>query len=319
MSALAPWAFGRVAPELEARGFTPLPITLPHPSDNQLGKKPPMTLLNWTRPAPVSSRLPHYAPCGTGILTATTPAVDIDVRHPELAETIDRMVVAVIGDGAPVRFGQAPKRLRVCRAAKPFAKRSTAGYRLPGDQPGDKSHKVEVLGAGQQFVAYGVHPDIGRPYAWPDDDLLNLERGDLPELTVDAAAHIIANAEAILARAGTVATNGRQQTAAAGPRRVGPRPRPVRDLCEVRRVFETLKGIDPSTLDYDAWIRVAYGLKAALGERGKGMWLAWSRASTRHDGTSGPKGTPERAWNGVRPQRCGWRYLERLAGSRAHG
>ena len=49
--------------------------------------------------------------------------------------------------------------------------------------------------AGQQFVAYGVHPGTGQPYAWPDDDLLDLERDDLPELTADLAARIIAAAE----------------------------------------------------------------------------------------------------------------------------
>src|SRR5690606_1263030 len=29
-------------------------------------------------------------------------------------------------------------------------------------------HRVEVLGRGQQFVAYHVHPDTGRPYEWTD-------------------------------------------------------------------------------------------------------------------------------------------------------
>ena len=43
-SALPDWAFGRVAPELEARGFQPLPISLPHPSDPDRGKKPPGSL-----------------------------------------------------------------------------------------------------------------------------------------------------------------------------------------------------------------------------------------------------------------------------------
>ena len=79
-------------------------------------------------------------------------------------------------------------------------------------------------------------------------------------------------------------------------------------------MLDVLRGIDPIGLDYDAWIQVGYGVKAALGEHGEGVWLAWSRASARHDGTSGPKGTPERMWRGIKPQRCGWRYLERLAG-----
>ena len=111
------------------------------------------------------------------------------------------MVVNLVGD-APVRFGQAPKRLRVCRTADAFAKLSTTGYRLPGDEPGAKAHKVEILAAGQQFVAYGVHPGTGRPYAWPDDNLLNLERDDLPELTADMAARVVAAAEAMLAKVG---------------------------------------------------------------------------------------------------------------------
>jgi hypothetical protein len=309
----AAWTFGQAGPALEANGFSALPISQPPPSDEALGKKPPPSLSNWSTPVPVASRLPRYAACGTGVLTATTPAVDIDVRHLELAEAIDRMVVAEVGD-APVRLGQAPKRLRVYRTGAPFTKLSTAGYRLPGDKPGDKPHKLEVLASGQQFVAYGVHPGTGRPYAWPHDDLLDLERADLPELTAEAAARVVARAEATLARVGAVVATGRGQ---AKPRSVfqdGPAPRPVRDLGEVRRVFDTLRRIDPSGLDYDAWIRVGYGIRAALGERGEPVWLAWSRASARHDGTSGPKGTPECMWRGIRPQRCGWRYLERLAG-----
>ena len=38
---------------------------------------------------------------------------------------------------------------------------ATAGYRLPGDEPGAKAHKVEILADGQQFVAYGIHPVTG--------------------------------------------------------------------------------------------------------------------------------------------------------------
>jgi hypothetical protein len=308
----AAWTFGQAGPALEANGFSALPISLPDPSDKDLGKKPPPSLPNWSRPAPVASRLPRYAACGTGILTATTPAVDVDVRHLELAEVIDRMVVAEVGD-APVRYGQAPKRLRVYRTEAPFSKISTAGYRLLGDEPGDKPHRVEVLAAGQQFVAYGVHPDTGQPYAWPDDNPLNLERDDLPELTAEAAARVIAKADAILARVGTIANAQTRPTRALSERQPGRQPRPVHDLAEARSVLDTLRRIDPSGLDYDAWIRIGYGIRAALGDHGEPVWLAWSRASARHDGTAGPNGTPERMWRGIKPQRCGWRYLERLA------
>jgi len=49
------------------------------------------------------------------------------------------------------------------------------------------------------------------------------------------------------------------------------------------------------------------------------VWLAWSRASARHDGTFGERGTPERMWRGIKPRRCGWRYLERLHGALTAG
>jgi hypothetical protein len=312
VTVLPPWAFGRLAPELESRGLDVLPISLPRPNNQDAGKKPPSTLLNRSIPAPVASRLPRYARCGVGVLTARMPAVDIDVRHQELADAIERMVVAEIGDG-PVRYGQAPKRLRPCRTAAPFAKLSTQGYRLPGDQPSDKAHKVEVLAAGQQFVAYGVHPDTGRAYAWPFDDLRDLERDDLPELTAEAAARVVAEAETMLARSGATVGTGRGSANPQPAFEGGVAPRAVRDLAEARMVRHALESINPSRLGYDDWIRVGYGLKAALGDHGERVWLAWSRASARHDGTSGERGTPERMWRGIKPQRCGWRYLERLA------
>jgi hypothetical protein len=311
------WSFGHCGPILEANGLQPIPISLPHPSDPDLGKKPPGTLEAWSRATLVATRLPRYAGCGTGILTATTPAVDIDARHAELADAIDRMVFKHIGD-APVRYGQAPKRLRVYRTAEPFTKLSTAGYRLPGDEPGAKTHKVEILGDGQQFVAYGMHPATGRPYAWPDDNLLDLERDDLPELTPAMAVRIRDAADAMLAKAGTVSARGASSTRPAALHRLGPAPRPVRDLAEARRVLDLLRSIDPSELDRDTWIRSAYGVKAALGECGKSAWLAWSAHSTKH-GASGRTDTPARMWARVNPQRCGWRYLERLHGELTAG
>ena len=154
----------------------------------------------------------------------------------------------------------------------------------------------------------------GWPYAWTDDDLLNLERADLPELTAELAMRVREAAGAMLAKVGTIISTKRAATARPAAQRLpGPAPRPVRDLTEARNVLDVLRTIDPSGLDYDTWIQVGYGIRAALGDRGESVWLAWTRASARHDGTSGPYGTPERMWRGIKPGRCGWRYLERLA------
>ena len=175
--------FATLAPELEVRGFEPIPITLPSRSDPDAGKRP--AIPDWQHPRPVSAYLPRYATCGVGALTQRTPAVDIDVRDAELADELHRLTVRLVGDG-PVRYGAAPKRLIVCRAVDLFAKIATAGYALPNDAPTDKAHKLEILANGQQFVAYGTHPGTGRPYTWPDWSLLDLEHQDLP--LIDAAS-----------------------------------------------------------------------------------------------------------------------------------
>jgi hypothetical protein len=46
-------------------------------------------------------------------------------------------------------------------------------------------HRVEVLGIGQQFVAHGIHPDTLRAYTWPNGDILDIERWQLPVLDRD--------------------------------------------------------------------------------------------------------------------------------------
>jgi hypothetical protein len=110
-----------------------------------------------------------------------TPAVDVDMRHAEAAEAIDRLAVDQLGDG-PLRFGQPPKRLRLCRTEVAFPKIASRDLVLPRDQPGDKSHKAELLANGQQFVAFGIHLDVGLPYTWPNSSELDLDRQDLPPI-----------------------------------------------------------------------------------------------------------------------------------------
>ena len=55
------------------------------------------------------------------------------------------------------------------RAEVTFPKISTPEFILPGDDPtvpGYKGHRVEILAEGQQFVAYGIHPDTLASYQW---------------------------------------------------------------------------------------------------------------------------------------------------------
>lgn len=100
----------------------------------------------------------------TGIICGTQPdgshlvAVDIDILDPVLALEIEEQCRAMLGENTLLRIGRAPKRLLLYRCTFPATK-------LKYIEGG-----VELLGEGNQFVAFGIHPDTRRPYAWPTGD-----------------------------------------------------------------------------------------------------------------------------------------------------
>jgi len=116
----------------------------------------------------------------TGILTKFAPAFDIDIKDPEAAAAVERLVSERF-EGFPVRFGQAPKRAVLFRTDAPFAKIKYV-FGEP-DTPEKDCEKLEFMGDGQQLVIDGIHPVTHQPYSWhggkPGEDI---KRQDLPEI-----------------------------------------------------------------------------------------------------------------------------------------
>src|SRR5258706_9419913 len=137
-------------------GFVPIPTE---------GKKPPIP--GWQNliatEADIDGWFHQYeSALNTGVLTRTTPAVDIDVLDPDVADEIEALLWEMIGTRGSVRFGQPPKRAALFRTETPFKKILTPSF----TSPSGKKNKVEVLCDGQQIVVFGTHPDTGKPYAW---------------------------------------------------------------------------------------------------------------------------------------------------------
>src|SRR5690606_25772579 len=169
---------------LKARGYVVVPI--------QKGHKGPhgRYAVGWQNEDPSEDQLRHLAEGdfrdgNIGINTRFTPAIDIDVYDDAVAQAMEDYLADRYGDIC-VRVGQAPKRLIVFRTTTPFRK-MFASY-----SDGKTNHKIEVLGNGQQFVAYGIHPDTKKPYTWTSlDEPLGVSAGDLPTLTHVDAQEII--------------------------------------------------------------------------------------------------------------------------------
>jgi hypothetical protein len=121
----------------------------------------------------------RWPECGVGIACGAVVGIDIDILDGALAIQIAELATSMLGETPCVRIGRAPKRLLVYRAATPFA--------------GRKRHPLELLARGQQFVAYGVHPDTERPYEWPEESLVETPISRLPEVD-EASCHAFLDA-----------------------------------------------------------------------------------------------------------------------------
>ena len=165
--------FADAAEQLLDNGYEPIPI--------KPAQKVP-ALSRWTSvaiddTAIESWRMP-YASCGVGLRTGRLVGIDIDILDPDLAHEAQSLAMKRFGDTL-FRVGLWPKRLLLYRTQTPFAKM--------------KSGQIEILGLGQQFVAFGLHPGTGKPYSWPlGETPLEIPLSDLPVIDPSAAAAFLA-------------------------------------------------------------------------------------------------------------------------------
>jgi KaiC/GvpD/RAD55 family RecA-like ATPase len=223
---------------------------------------------------------------GIGILARYTPAIDVDILDPIAAQEMSDLIDGIFpGQALMTRTGRAPKFLIPFRSDDPFKKLSSSVY-----TDGTHDHKVEILGDGQQWVAYHIHPETGLPYAWFDgldtDGILSLERSELPVLTREDAQRVI-DAFEVLAAARVasgqwsvrVAVVSAERISSAhaddpfGDQPVGKSETEVRDLLARHPNEEA---------DYDHWFKVLAAVHHELGEAGEDIARAWSTEAHKH-------------------------------------
>jgi len=231
----------------------------------------------------------NWPEAGIGIAAGRVIGIDIDILDsPTIALEIEALAKRMLGDTPAVRIGNAPKRLLVYRAIQPFS-----GFKYP---------PIEVLGVGQQFIAYGIHPDTGKPYDWPVSTLADLSPDDLPGITVAQAREFAKEAYRL------IPADLRPKTLGVGLRA----PMECANLPEQRGTYEAvedaLRHIVNADLDYDSWVRIGMATKGALGDEGWPLFEAWSESSQKND----PK-TTARSWRSFAPQRIGAGTIYKLA------
>ena len=168
---------GRAA--LLARGFEPILIE----------GKAPCVGKDWQAGAITFDRLESWErqhggmATGTGLRTGKLVAVDIDLWEEAQVEEIAQAVEAYLGRTPFKRIGQKGLQLLYRNVEEPLSRVMLRGAITggPAQDSGRKRTLVEIMGQGGQIAAYGIHPDTGEPFYWPEENPLDAKLEDLPE------------------------------------------------------------------------------------------------------------------------------------------
>lgn len=263
---------------LLGNGFLIIPIKPGH-------KRP--ALDNWQTARLGAADLTRYPAHGVGVLCGQgaqpVAAIDVDTMDGALAARFVAWCQEHLGATCE-RVGNAPKILLAYRAESEGWGKATGAW---FEDLGGARHRLEVLGKGQQFVAYHIHPDTGEPYEWVDlfGGLDAMRAGDLPIITEAQVEEALQVFEAMAEEAGLVRVSGSKTKA--GGMTSAPSDDPLMayeppvgiDLSEARRLVAYV-----DNEDYDTWLKVGMSLHhefdgsvAALD-----LWDEWSSTAANY-------------------------------------
>lgn len=263
--------FKEVGKSLLLCGYSPLPINYaeksPVPREWQNLNIDVNFVNQWERNKDIGVGIR----CGDGVY-----GVDIDVKNKAMSNLIMSSVLAKFGD-APCRVGNAPKCLLVYAGDCGKTKVNI----ILADKEGAE-HKIEILGKGQQFVAYGIHKDTKKPYEWTNSPLHETDSWELSNFDHDEFLRWFK------AELSTQIT-GKGWKVLSITNYLMPGSGEVDDLSMVfaaqpldisnEQVDANLEAYSPVGLDYDAWLKVGMALFHQFegSDEGFNRWNDWSK------------------------------------------
>lgn len=256
------------------------------------GKKRP-ALDSWPNARLGDEDLHRYPDHGVGVLCGQGDepivGIDIDAFNDALAQNFVSWCQENLGITCE-RVGNKPKVLLVYRAADAgWAKASSMRFE---DNPprydanGDViHHRLEILGKGQQFVAYHIHPDTGLPYEWVDlfGGLDAMRASELPVITQTQVEEALLAFEAMAIKAGLVHASG-NKTQPGGLRDDDPlmayEPRLGLSTAQITKALDAM---DPD-MGHDDWLHIGMGLHHETDGSGFEHWNTWSEKGSKYPG-----------------------------------
>jgi hypothetical protein len=181
-----PVTFAETAPTLAALGWRPIPLV----ASTKVPAEPGWQARNLTPwpPGELEQVVAYHGDCACGLaIPGANMALDCDITDADRAGEVGALAAKHLGTTPLVRIGQAPKWVRVYRAAEPLG--ST------------KPHPLEIYCGSGQIAAFGIHSKTGRPYAWPLESPLEVpaNSADLPLVTAQALRKFLSSCDPVLA------------------------------------------------------------------------------------------------------------------------
>lgn len=255
-------------------GYKPIPIVK--------GEKRP-AVDNWASPDCTPPACAYGNGHGVGLLcgagAAPLAAVDIDVFDTSVVAHMSEYVTRTCGETLH-RVGRSPKTMLIYRYDRAGIVKITSRRYTIG--------RVEILGAGQQFVAFGTHPDTMRPYDWPGmlGSALDVPAAALPQITETQARAIIAEYERYAESCGHTVVAGSSALTTTAPRTYDPTdPLDAREpiAIEWEVLSAKVRALDPD-MERDTWLRVGMALHhQSHGEvDGLALWDEWSAKGAKY-------------------------------------
>lgn len=202
--------------------------------------------------------------CGIGILTGEVVAIDIDILDESVAVAIGEVFQQKLGRTDLIRVGKSPKALYLYRTEEPFTKISL--------------HPIEVLGVGQQFVAYATHPETGKPYSWPLECPHETPVSALPLVTREqvlaAAEEAYKTLPPSMRRTRLVSTVMPDKDAKTSHDGL---------VGTLSAVEDALKFVPNPDLSWDDWNRIGMAIYCATEAKGMHIFDQWSRESGKYN------------------------------------
>lgn len=214
-----------------------------------------------------------------GLLARHRPGLDIDVTDKDCSEAIQFAAEIELGL-APVRVGQAPKRLLMYRTDQPFRKMKIFLQAPDGStkDPAGKEWAVELLGDGQFYVVEGIHPGTGSAFTWDvdrwwDEPLTAVREADVRAF-FDALPDYLPAGWRVVRRAAVAPSGGGEDDAL-----LALAQQPLDGWDENRVVDDILPYLDPNC-GYEDWLKVGQALhhQGEGGEEWLQLWDDWSSA-----------------------------------------